>query len=445
MSDAETHKPAEHEEELEQTYEQEEQHFIIAPEEKYECIQCAGCCSDYWEIVVDDQSVERLKDIDLGRIRPALKYHEPFKKSAVVPERRVIQQIEGRCCFLVKQHLCGLEYYYDHEAKPRVCRQFPFRFASTPDGVYVNASFACTAVQHNEGIPLTEQENAIREAYKTAIKVPTIPPEIKLDDDITLHWDTYRKVETGLLELLDIETLPLTTLLIAGNVYLDLLGEFIREVIHRGDYSIEEAVDSYLELMRKQHFGKPIDIATNMKPAPRLQRIYIGMLVSFRNTIAKKRSYFATVAFWMRQYLMNVMGLGKFRILPVQQTFRMSDFNTIRFSMDDPYTRHIIHRYVKQLIFSKQGLENMSLKKAYRFILLYFALIRWDAVAHAVDAQLHEVDRNCILQAVSNVEQYYVRHTDMEDFFTSNPYLDTLLDNFMNNKRFAATMVLPPA
>ncbi len=418
--------------------------FIYAPDQRYECIQCAQCCSDFYEITVDEESVERIKGYDLSKIRPSLTYATAFKKSPYDAERTIISRIEGRCCFLVKQHLCGLQFYFGEEAKPKVCRQFPIIFVRTPDGIYVSGSFVCYSILHNEGAPLRDLEPNILEIYENAAAVTTIPPEIKLNNKITLTWENYKKVETGLLELLSIETIPLTTLLIAGNVYLDLLSDFVKEAQRTSNYTQEQIIDSYLEIMRKQKFGKPIEIAQRRINSPLLQKLYLGMLISFRNTMNRKRGRFRIITYLFKQYLVNILGLGSYQMLPVAGKFYSHDFHRVRLNLEEPFFRYSILRYISQLIFRKEGLDKMSFQKSYRCILLYFALIRWYVVGLTAGIDPPNVDRATILEAISLVERYYVRHSSMDTFFTSYPYLDVLLDNFMSNKRYASSIVLPP-
>jgi len=422
----------------------QEPRFICSPEQAYECMKCANCCSDFWEISVDKESSERIQGYELSRIRASLRYYEPFKKSAVNPERTIIRQAQGRCCFLTKQHLCGLHYFFGADAKPKTCRQFPFIFVKTPEGVYVSASFACLSVQRNEGTPLPQLEPAIRELYKEAPEVTTIPEKISLDGKISLSWENYVYLERGLLELLSIETVSLPTLLIAGNIYLDLLAEFIKQATGKGEYSQDEIVRSYLNIMRKQRFGRVIEIAQRSLNAPLLQRVYVGILVSFRNTITKKRSRLGTTAYLLWQYLSNLFGLGRYQIYPIEEKFRAADFRPDKLKMDDPFFRYSLLHYVKHLIFRKQGLDKMSWQKAYRYILLYFALIRWYATARAVSRGEASVDRSGLLKAIGFVEQYYVRHPAMESFFTIFPQVEALLDNFMDKKHYAPSIVYPP-
>lgn len=418
--------------------------FIIAPEENYECVQCGQCCSDFWEIPIDPESADRIQELDISQIRPSLRYYEPFKKSPLDPERTIIKQVDGRCCFLIKQRLCGLHYHFGSVSKPRVCRQFPYIYVHTPDGIVVTSSFACPQVQKNEGLSLIEQLDDIRNTYSIAFKTTTIPSEINLNDSVVLQWEQYSKVEQGLLELLSIETMPVTTLLIAGNVYIDLLSDFIHEAERDEKYSRDEIIDTYLKIMREQHFGRPLSIAQHLQGTPSLQRLYIGLLISFRNTLTRKRSYPGTILFWLRQYFLNVIGLGKFQILPVDQRIDATDFSKVRFPLEDPFFRYTILRYTKMMIFRKQGLDKMSFQKSYRFIMLYISLIRWYATALAVSADSSEIDRSTFLRAIGLVEQYYVRHTAMDSFFTAYPQLDMLLERFMNNKQYAAIMALPP-
>src|SRR5690349_5240839 len=54
---------------------------------------------------------------------------------------------DGACVFLADGERCSIHRRWGADAKPQVCREFPYSFVDTPDGVAVGLSFACTAVR----------------------------------------------------------------------------------------------------------------------------------------------------------------------------------------------------------------------------------------------------------------------------------------------------------
>jgi Fe-S-cluster containining protein len=72
--------------------------------------------------------------------------------------------------------------------RPRACRDFPFRVTETPGGVYVGASFACTAIAGNLGPKITD------EAWDWS-QYPVHRMQTSLADHIPGDWQDYLRVE----------------------------------------------------------------------------------------------------------------------------------------------------------------------------------------------------------------------------------------------------------
>lgn len=85
-----------------------------------------------------------------------------------------------------------------YERRPRACRQFPFRISETPGGQYVGASFACTAIQTNQGPPL--QADSRNWSELTVIREH--PPLQCSDDGTPCAWTDYQHIEEYLADQL---------------------------------------------------------------------------------------------------------------------------------------------------------------------------------------------------------------------------------------------------
>jgi hypothetical protein len=101
------------------------------------------------------------------------------------------------------------------------CAVFPFAFAQTPDGVAVSTSLICGSVRNGLGPPLTERQDNVRERLFLA---PVRRPDgFRLAPTLEVSWESFRDIETALLDLLGHSQMPLHRRLYAGNRLLDAL------------------------------------------------------------------------------------------------------------------------------------------------------------------------------------------------------------------------------
>lgn len=132
------------------------------PKISYECVQCGRGCFNAWDIYVEPQVVERLKDHALTlRViedRGQAFAHEDGRHKIFKSEEH------PRCGFLEEDMLCSIHREIGYEAKPLACQQYPFLLTQTPDGVvHVSAAYSCTAVREECGPPLAESRASIED------------------------------------------------------------------------------------------------------------------------------------------------------------------------------------------------------------------------------------------------------------------------------------------
>ena len=116
---------------------------------------------------------------------------------------------DGKCEFLTEENRCKLHNQFGVEAKPSMCRLFPYTFTDTPDGVYCSLSFASTAVLFNEGEYLESSEEHLKEQYSL---FQELFPNLNLDwssaqviDTVPIKWKDFKKAEAPLLSELEKE------------------------------------------------------------------------------------------------------------------------------------------------------------------------------------------------------------------------------------------------
>lgn len=70
--------------------------------------------------------------------------------------RRLARGGDGACVYLSSDSLCRLHQHFGAEAKPLMCRLYPFGFSPVGDRLAVDASFACRAIGQGSGQPVSE-------------------------------------------------------------------------------------------------------------------------------------------------------------------------------------------------------------------------------------------------------------------------------------------------
>ncbi len=167
--------------------------------QKYDCVQCGRSCSYYGTIPVESRVVESLSPHPLG-LRVIDSHGAAFDKredGSYVMHMRAPQ--DPTCVFLNEENLCSIHAEIGPQAKPVTCRQYPFQFTKTPEGLFIGASFFCTAIRQNHGRPLIDHAEDLLELLPEAI-IAEVPDPIPLDQDRTISWQEYRALERTFLQ-----------------------------------------------------------------------------------------------------------------------------------------------------------------------------------------------------------------------------------------------------
>jgi hypothetical protein len=123
---------------------------VILGEARFQCAGSGECCQSY--------NYGPLSDADIARI-------EPLAKALVDGEwwyqrdgRRYLTMNSSRCCFLLDDCRCGLHARFGAEAKPDLCRFYPYEQLATLWGIQYYDKGQCSefAKTARSGPPLAE-------------------------------------------------------------------------------------------------------------------------------------------------------------------------------------------------------------------------------------------------------------------------------------------------
>ena len=169
---------------------------LIFPEgQKFECSQCGKCCRSAWKASVD---LSRLHQMNVAPEPTKLAKKHCITPLRVLEDGRIVtnETSDGTCVFLEEEtSLCGLQ---DSGLKPKSCLQFPFILRETPDGIMVGVSYLCSSIQKNEGRPLEEYSEEIREFLMD--RAPTVVPKnVLISWGRGVTWEKCSQLEDFLL------------------------------------------------------------------------------------------------------------------------------------------------------------------------------------------------------------------------------------------------------
>ncbi|MFQ5411373.1 MAG: YkgJ family cysteine cluster protein, partial [Phycisphaerae bacterium] len=147
---------------------------VLDPSVRFGCGSCTACCDQPWRTLIEASKARALDEHDFSGY-PKLAGKRFYSRSAISEKSRsgmsggaaseskyVLAKGEGtRCLFLDRDGLCIIHKELGPEAKPNMCRQFPFLSARNWVEDRVSANFGCPSVQQSSGQSLTEQAGEI--------------------------------------------------------------------------------------------------------------------------------------------------------------------------------------------------------------------------------------------------------------------------------------------
>jgi Fe-S-cluster containining protein len=208
--------------------------LVIASSLRFSCHRCGECCRNF-TVGLDDGEAERIAAHDWAT------EDRRFRKGFTVPgvdpwgesRDQLVRRADGRCTFLADDGACLIEARLGHEAKPRICRKFPYVFVRAPDGERACVSVECASRYRSlgDGEPLEAQRDELEalarasRPYRTRWRVQLAPGERFLTSE------GYLDLERALRQELPVPR-PLVEML-TGLARVVFHGERAEEVSNR--------------------------------------------------------------------------------------------------------------------------------------------------------------------------------------------------------------------
>lgn len=202
----------------------------MAPGSQFACQSCARCCTNRRLLgPVSIEERDRILDgfTDLGD--DAGNDPSNFVPLATGGPSPVflLRARKGRCSYLDDENQCRVQAVLGLDAKPSVCRAFPFHGVRTPTGWDVGMSLYCpTVAQGKGGDPLAEATETIGALRVLSTELVRAPDEVPLSENADVPWAEYRAWERQALDLIaDPGRTPSEAWMEAIECFLDVVEE----------------------------------------------------------------------------------------------------------------------------------------------------------------------------------------------------------------------------
>jgi Fe-S-cluster containining protein len=426
--------------------------LLLADGVVFTCQRSGACCRGRWLIGVDDTAHARLAGIDWRAHDPALPAEAafvPLPFTLPSGERMTFaRRPDGACVFLTGDAHCGIHRHRGAAAKPQVCREFPYHFVDTPDGVAVGVSFACTAVRAHHGASLPAQAADIRAVLAGSARVERLPERFTLFGHLDLGWAEYRPIEDALLGLLDSPRTPLAVALLAGSALVSLcIGLTQMEVRARGAGQTPRAtLAGGLAELRGDGYRKLLDIAATARAPRRPALTYLAPLYTWLELSQRRRGRIPLLLALYRNWFRFRRARGSLPdVITGGGPFELAAALTVRFDAGAPGVEALLRAYWRHVIVRKTLTPMHGIFRGYQTLLALHAFTKLAARVHALRSGRSATTLADVREAVALVERSFVLHARYTDLLSLAPLVAVLTDRLYQQPSFVRAAVCEPS
>ncbi len=178
---------------------------LLDKTDRFSCGSCTACCNQPWRTMIEADKAKALDGHDFSKY-PQLA-GQTFYTPAADGRAGFFDLAKGegtKCLFLDTDGLCIIHKELGAEAKPAMCRQFPFLPSRTWTDDRLALNHGCPTVQRNKGELLTEQVGDIVAVLPTSSKPHKgAESRVALDRTSTLSHAEYEALCEHALLLFD--------------------------------------------------------------------------------------------------------------------------------------------------------------------------------------------------------------------------------------------------
>jgi len=359
-------------------------------------------------VEVEKGCLDRLPDDIKSHIRPVDNQREtPGAAGVIKPDRS-----KAGCPLLGADNLCAIHKRLGYDAKPLVCREFPFRFIETPRGVVVDVSFVCNEVLHNRGEPIDQYQQELQKLFVQSRRKLAVGGKILLKTRLSITYDAYLLIEEKLLSILSAQQPTLEDRLVAGNIFLFSLCKNIYD-----DERItlnEDAIDKRLAKFAPRHITKLYLIAKKGKKmcSRHRQQLFVITFLTFASSASERKGKLRVLLSTWINNTKQTLNVGKIRVPVLAEPVPLRRLCDVAFDAEDTRISELAARYLSHCIFRKTLIAQYGVFRGYNMLLLIYGVTKWLSKVFALQDGKDCVEPAHFANAIKLVERQYLRHSE---------------------------------
>jgi len=183
--------------------------------DRFDCHACGFCCSSGHDLgPITEADRARILAVEWVGVLPGVRgpedlFREAGRDRAGRP-RLLLAQRSGRCVFLDDENLCAVHKRLGRDAKPHMCRLFPFAITEAPDGTYVTTRRECASLERSRrsGTPLEDQREELSRLAIEESAPQVVPERVPFMGPLAVPYELARAIRDAALHALEAKGRP---------------------------------------------------------------------------------------------------------------------------------------------------------------------------------------------------------------------------------------------
>ena len=181
---------------------------------------------------------------------------------------------DGFCSYLGEDGLCRVHKLLGEDAKPAICRLFPYRAIKTPSGWDVGMSLLCPTVADADGPdPAPDARRTIQALQVITPHLRQAPDKVDLIDGLSIEWTRYEAWERELLDGIHAGG-DVRAAWLAGLRAFEALIDVARDEEDDDDDDLGAPMETEESLMSADSIDETIELA---EPAAAVDRLFCDL------------------------------------------------------------------------------------------------------------------------------------------------------------------------
>ncbi len=140
-------------------------------DERWDCHGCGACCRG-GVVPLDDEEVRRLRE-QAWEEDPDYRGTQVLVRHGLWRKRyRLAMRDDGSCIFLMPDGKCRIHREHGGDAKPLICRMFPFQLVPLADSACLTLRRSCPSAAAGRGRNIEEHRRSVRKMVETGRMAP---------------------------------------------------------------------------------------------------------------------------------------------------------------------------------------------------------------------------------------------------------------------------------